>query len=198
MKGRPAIVLGSIVALCLAAIVLYRLIPGKSEQKPEEGRTEGEPPAAVQVPGAAAPLRPEDAEVDGIGLFSTAAQVIEIHGEPLARETRTEESFHNPDWTVYWTDFTYRDMKIGLFASEEKTGPAPADPGAVYRIEITGRGPRTRRGVGIGDSLAKVYEQYGRGEMGDGKICYYSGELYIAFAVRGGKVVGITVGSLFD
>lgn len=196
MKGRSAIALGSIVALCLAAIVLYRLIPGKSKQM--EGRTKGKPPVVVQIPEAAAPLRPEDAEVGGIGLFSTAAQVIAIHGEPLARETRTEESFHNPDWTVYWTDFTYRDMKIGLFASEEKTKPAPADPGAVYRIEITGRGPRTRRGVGIGDSLAKVYEQYGRGEMGDGKICYYSGESYIAFTVRSGKVVGITAGALFD
>ncbi|MEL7035784.1 MAG: hypothetical protein AAFO04_09240 [Cyanobacteria bacterium J06592_8] len=108
----------------------------------------------------------------------TAAKVIESFGEP---QSKGEQEFWGADG-LYHQKWHYPQQGIILdMAAEKEQGSA-----TVSSVRIQAPSPlKTQRGIGIGDSSAKVKQAYGQEEDEAAPI---SAEYFVAGSVYGGLI----------
>lgn len=187
----------ALAAVVLVAGVWFALRRGERETTPTLPGVvlEEERPG----PGGPAPLSRADLTLAGLRLGMSARELRAALGRPAKVSLQAEPSPQNPDWTTYWVTWRYEGVEAILMNSAPNGQPQPADPGVVFAFTASGGAHRTRRGVKVGDPTAMVTRRYGRGEEDEGRLYYYDGETaYLSFAVAGGAVTEISIGSLID
>lgn len=158
-------------------------------------RQAGDKPEPQTSPG----LSVEDFRLSGVGPDSAPAEIRRVFGAPLEKRNESEPSFHNPDYVVHYQTWIYPEAEIVFFQSVEKGRPVPDDPGRVISVLIKGGSFRTRRGIGIGDPLNKVYKEYGKTAISEGACWYENGLDYISFRIDDRKrVSAFEIGFMFD
>ncbi len=142
--------------------------------------------------------QPADFTIDGIGLGSSAAKVIEKFGTPAKRSQTTDEAYQNPDYMVYWDTWNYPGLTIKFLSSCKKNKPAPKLPDKVFSIIVSSTKYETFRGIKIGDQYTKVLEKYGATRKEDNSYNYGVDLLSIQFKISKGIVTKIILDSTFD
>ena len=126
------------------------------------------------------PLKAEDLTVLGLPYRAPYALIDSLLGPP--------DSLRNPDWiyTRHWLTLSM-DLSVG--------------DGQISQLHITGPGPRTARGLRVGDSVERAVALYGTS-------CFESEYLFcmdegpddqrgIWLMVENGRVIEITVGEVY-
>ena len=134
----------------------------------------------------------------GIQPAAKPAEVVKAFGQPSLVKRTSEPSIHNGDYVSYLETWVYPGLEVEFITNAEKGKPVSNAPGVVMRLLTTDRRYQTRRGIRVGDPLAKVFRRYGPTEP-DGDAYWYCNEAdFLLFKVKEGKVASIETGLNFD
>ena len=140
----------------------------------------------------------DDFVLAGIQPSAKPAEVLKAFGQPSLVKRASEPSIHNGDYISYLATWIYPGLEVEFIANGEKSRPVPDAPGVVMRLLTTDRRYKTKRGIRVGDPLAKVIRRYGPTEP-DGDAYWYCNEAdFLLFRVKAGKVASIETGLAFD
>ncbi len=134
-------------------------------------------PAAAQTPP---PLSAADLTVLGLPYRAPYALIDSILGPP--------DSLYNPNWIYirHWLMLSM-DLSVG--------------DGRISQLHITGPGPRTARGLRVGDTVERAVELYGTSCFAEEYLfCMDEGpddQRGIWLMVEEGRVIEITVGEVY-
>ncbi len=134
-------------------------------------------PAEAQTP---APLTAADLTVLGLPYRAPYAVIDSLLGPP--------DALRNPNWiyTRHWLMLSM-DLSVG--------------DGQISQLHITGPGPRTARGLRVGDTVERAVELYGTSCFPDEYLfCMDEGpddQRGIWLMVEDGRVIEITVGEVY-
>lgn len=141
---------------------------------------------------------PSDFVLAGIQPASKPAAIDKAFGKPSLVKRTSEPSIHNEDYVSYLETWIYPGLEVEFIANAEKGKPVPDAPGVVMRVLTTDRRYKTRRGIRVGDPLAKVVRRYGPTEPDDDAYWYCSETDFLLFRVKDGKVASIETGATYD
>lgn len=137
------------------------------------------------------PLSEEDYHFKGISLNHRFSKSIDAIRKIIGNPNRIEEE----DWKdpgIREKIYYYSNFKLVTHLSKELEN--------VWEIDITGRGPKTARGITVGDKENKIIEKYGAEEKSED--CYYYEYVYteiidfyntIQFQVKDGLIKEISI-----
>jgi hypothetical protein len=148
--------------------------------------------ALAQIADSANGVRPvtrTEVELPGFGSYPDSAVVRQRYGKPWRRDMWFQHDGDSAERWYYRTRAVYLDVGGGVIA-----------------IEYTTPGPRTKRGLQVGDSATRVVALYGRPRylndddptpnvLGDGLWRYPGQTGVLSIMVRHGRVTGILMGS---
>jgi len=134
----------------------------------------------------------------GIQPGAKPAEVVKAFGRPSLVKRTSEPSIHNGDYVSYLETWIYPGLEVEFIANAEKGRIAPDAPGEVMRLLTTDRRFQTRRGIRVGDPLAKVVRRYGPTEPDDDAYWYCNEADFLLFRVKDGRVASIESGWTFD
>ena len=141
-------------------------------------------------------------EILGVKAFTPVDKVIQILGEPLKKEQRSEPSRHHPDTVlVYYDTWYYKKVELFFMTVKEKTEPVPEKPDKLIYILTTDERFPTKRGIKVGDSVEKLIEIYGSQKPENQFYSYgidLEGYEYLDFKVENGKVTLIEYSCIPD
>jgi hypothetical protein len=129
----------------------------------------------------------EKEKLGAVGPGTTADAAIKALGKP----TKQDEVKVEPATGEYVSDWTFRD---GVTAT--MTGAKEKGPFAVRSMEITAPSKlKTKKGVGLGSTLAAVKKAYGKDLVHDGEV-WRIGDAYfsLSFTFENDKVKSVFLG----
>ncbi len=140
----------------------------------------------------------DDFVLAGIQPASKPAEVVKAFGQPSLVKRTSEPSIHNGDYVSYLETWVYPGLEVEFIYNAEKGQSVPDAPGVVMRLLTTDRRYQTRRGIRVGDPLAKVIRRYGPAEPDDDAYWYCSEADFLLFKVKDRRVASIETGLTFD
>ena len=144
---------------------------------------------AADSAGTPPPVKTAEVELPGFGDYADSAAVRQRYGTPRRRDIWFRQDGDSAQRWHYRTRAVYLDVG-----------------GSAIAIEYTRPGPRTIRGLQVGDWAARVLALYGRpaylnfdeptpAEAGDGQWRYPARTGVLTITVTDGRVVSILMGS---
>ncbi|MGD8400359.1 MAG: hypothetical protein PVH64_05405 [Bacillota bacterium] len=135
--------------------------------------------------------------VSGISLDSSVEKVIEVFGRPIRKERRDIQTSRHSDTTlIYFDTWVYEKAEFTFATIMEKNTSVSEKPPIMTCISTSDDKYRTKKGIGIGDSVEKFVQQYGNVEPEEGFYSYGTDDIgyeYINFKVENGKISLIVI-----
>jgi hypothetical protein len=132
----------------------------------------------------------------GISLDSSVEKVIAVFGKPIRKERRDVQTSRHSDTTlIYFDTWVYEKVEFTFVTIMEKNASVPEKPPIMTCMATSSDKYRTKKGIGIGDSVEKIVQQYGNVEPEEGFYSYGTDDIgyeYINFKVQNGKISLIT------
>ena len=208
MSRKSWLIVSVLSGLVLILGLIYFFQPDRAEQSPKTENTQQQVngdannQAPVPTKGAASRESQEDESaieepaaelsVSGISLGSSVEKVMEVFGKPIRKERiDVLPSSHSDTTLIYIDKWVYEKVEFTFATIMEKGASVPEKPPIMTCLATSDAKYKTNKGIGIGDTVETVMQQYGAAEPEEGFYTYCTDELgyqYIKFKVENGKV----------